>query len=211
MKSHRLPAIILAACLPFCAISAAYGAIGYDDGSGIRSDVVDFGNINVAYAINSYYSAVPYLSIKSVLTSTSRSYSVDGVSVVATLGFDKGGLNSLRSFASLNQFEKIEFELNGYFDQFLICSTVYLTSGEQNDKCGSPDRSFESGRIRASYYIADHFPGADYDRNSLQYVVGAAGNNAVEAVEFECVFDFSIPAGTDISSLSFSSFVVRLV
>lgn len=211
MKNRRFPSMLLALCLPFCAVSATYGAIEYNPGVGNHSYSTAFGNITIDYAIDSYYSDVPYLSIESVLTSASSSHGVYTYSVIATLEFAQGGLNSLRSFASAHQYEKIEFELIGEFSEYLDYSSVYLTPGSQNERCGTAERVFESNGISASYYIADHFAGASYDRNSLQYVVEKTGNNATSPIQFNCVFEFSIPDISALSSMVLSSFLVRMV
>ena len=218
MRKGRLAGIFLAACLPTLAIGSTYGAIiaGWGDQKLNDSVALSPNSINIGYV--DAIAEIPLFSIKSVTVSTSSDISYGLFSVKANMEMEPGCLetiSSIRVQTTGRQFSKIRFSINGNFGSLAqYCSGAASFDGAKYTHTPISRSSGESS-ISCEYYILDKFSNFDvlYCNNSLQGMIynDLEGNNTFSGFQFYCEFDFSVPPGTNISSLNVSNFTAELV
>lgn len=208
--------ILLAACLPLCAVSATYGALSFDNGSSDPKKLgISVGTINVedrTKVIPNDMIRIESVVGKSVMVADQKFvYRVDAAMTIPA--------GSIYEYWYDEDTTPISFELVSFVLNY--SSTANLNY--QNAECyllgnydgakrlSNVNLSVSDSSISFSLCITDQYIDIDYERTSIYSLVEESGIiPARDALTFDAVFDFPMDSVLPNIGSSFISFIVEM-
>lgn len=208
--------ILLAACLPLCAVSATYGALSFNNGvSDPKNLEISVGAINVedrTKVIPDGMITIESVVGKRVMVADQKFvYRVD-----ATMTIPAGSIYEYWYDEDTNpvSFELVSFVLNYSSTANLNYQNAecYLLGNYDSAKrLSNVNLSVSDSSISFSLCITDQYIDIDYERTSIYSLVEESGIiPARDALTFDAIFDFPMDSVSPNIGGSFISFIVEM-